>query len=345
MATRAIDIRQAEGGDTLFARVGIFLAQHRLSPEPAHYAFAYEIVAHGGGELAREVERLTNGGFRLCASDITQLGGEAVAGCPIDAETPLTMSDEADIAGALVSRALDQLDGFSDTIRAVHAETGDFGRDLKASAAAINAAGREAGVAEITRLTGAMLDRVQHAETRLDVARREADDLREALDEARGSARTDPLTELPNRRAFDEALAALAPGETRALAICDIDHFKAVNDAFGHAVGDRVLKAVAQTLAAELGCLVARWGGEEFAVLFDHADEPAAVVALDRARDALASRRMRVRETGEAIGTISFSAGIAQVAAADARDAALERADRALYRAKQAGRARTDRAD
>lgn len=343
MATKAIDLPTAAGGTDLFARVGVFLAQHRLSADPVHYAFAYEVVASGGGELAHHIAELTEGGVRLSGEDIQRLGGTAIAGTPIEAVATMP-SAAADVAGALVTRVLDQLDGFSHTIRAVHAETNDFGRDLKASAAAISAVGQDAGLAEITRLTSVMLERIQCAETRLAAARREADELRTELDEARGNARTDALTELPNRRAFDEALAALPPGERRVIAICDVDHFKSVNDAFGHAVGDRVLRAVAQTLAAELGCLVARWGGEEFAVLFDHGDEPLAAAAIDHAREALGARRMRVRETGETVGTLSFSAGITVLAAADDREAALERADRALYRAKQAGRARTDHA-
>ena len=344
MATSPIDFDRARG-DALFARVGAFLTQHRLSPEPAHYAFAYEVVANGGGAVARQVAELTEGGFRLCAADIVQLGGTAVAGRPVEMTaaqpSPETVAVQQDSGTAeIVERALSQLDGFAETVRAAHDEANDFGRDLAASAEAIRIVGPAAGVEEITRLTGAMLGRVTLAEERLASARRESDELRAALEEAQGSARTDTLTELPNRRAFDEAFAGLPPEQVVTVAICDIDHFKRVNDQFGHEVGDRVLKVVAQALTGE-GLIAARYGGEEFALLFTHADVAAAERTIGEMREALSARRLKVRETGEAIGTVTFSAGVASGTVATGRAALMRIADGALYAAKKNGRDRT----
>lgn len=352
MATRAIDIRDARTGDRLFVEIGAFLAAHRLSPDPDNYAFAHRVVSNPDGAIARRVLELCDGGVRLSAQDIQRLGGIVTVGAPVDGatidappveEAPVAEAPapETPVSEALIERMLEQIDTFSDTMRTAHVEANDFGRDLARSADSMRSAGPEAGIEEITRLTDAMIERVRRAEIKLENARRESQDLRTALDEARGSARTDPLTDLPNRRAFDETFAALEGDAPVVVAICDIDHFKIVNDSFGHAVGDRVIRTVAQALASECGGMVARYGGEEFALLFQGVPLDAAATLIDRVRAGVAARRMRVRETGEPIGTVSFSAGVAEGRAGEGRAALMARADAALYRAKDQGRART----
>ena len=346
MASRAVDIGQANGGDRLFARIGAFLAAHRLSPDPAHYAFAHEVVANATGLVAQRVAELTDGGVRLTSQDIASLGGVSVAGTPVGpADDDGTMSGDVDVQQALLDRMMFQLDSFGDAMRIVHAEANDFGRDLQRSADTMRDMGAEAGIEAITQLTADMIGRVQLAEARLDTALRETEELRTALDEARGSARTDPLTDLPNRRAFDETFAALHRDTPVTVAICDIDHFKQVNDNFGHAVGDRVIRMVAQTLASEKGMMVARYGGEEFALLFENVRLDDAAQIVERVRRTISERRPRVRETGESIGTISFSAGVAEGRVGEGRAALMARADAALYRAKDQGRARTITSD
>lgn len=344
MASRAVDTGQAQTGDRLFARIGAFLAAHRLSPDPVHYAFAHEVLANADGVVARRVAAITDGGVRLTTQDITMLGGSTAAGPPIDTaptddDAPLT--GDAESHQALVSRMMIQLDGFDDTMRVAHAEANDFGRDLQRSADTMRDMGAEAGIEAIAALTADMIERVHRAEEKLDSALRETEELRTALDEARGSARTDPLTDLPNRRAFDEAFAALHRDTAVTVAICDIDHFKRVNDNFGHAVGDRVIRMVAHTLAAEKGMMVARYGGEEFALLFEETRLDEATQIIERVRRTISERRPKVRETGESIGTISFSAGVAEGRVGEGRAALMARADAALYRAKDQGRART----
>jgi diguanylate cyclase len=345
VASKAIDIREGSTGDRLFAQIGAFLSAHRLSPDPAHYALAHEVLSNAAGLIAQRVAAITDGGVRLTAQDITSLGGQAVIGAPVD-DGQDAAADDAMIADAatheaMIERILMQIDGFGDTMRNAHAEAGDFGRDLARSAALIRDAGPAVTSEQIGRLTDDMIERVQRAEARLDAARRETDELRVALDEARGSARTDPLTDLPNRRAFDEAFAALDRSKVITVAICDIDHFKRVNDNFGHAVGDRVIRSVAKTLRAECRCLVARYGGEEFALLFEGVTLEEAARQVEHARHAMTLRRLRVRETGEPIGVVSFSAGVAEGTASEGRAALMARADAALYRAKDQGRAQT----
>lgn len=332
MAARLATVENAS--QRLYDAIGAFLAEHRLSPDPHHYAFAHRIVSEPGGTLARSVAALTEGGFRLSARDIEALGGEIGALAVAD---PAAARPTA--ADALVAQTQLQVEGFTDMVAAMRAEAQGFGRDLAASASAIRDSDA-LGVSEVIRLTGAMLDRVQAAEERLEQATHEASELRAKLEEARDDARRDPLTDLPNRRAFEEAFAAQAvPGAALCMALCDIDHFKRVNDAFGHVVGDRVLKTIADAL--DTGCaghVVARYGGEEFAILFTGVDRAGAAATLDAVRAAVATKRYRVRETDTPLGCITFSAGVTQVAPDEPLGTVFGRADRLLYAAKNAGR-------
>ncbi|RYD57769.1 MAG: GGDEF domain-containing protein, partial [Sphingomonadales bacterium] len=149
-----------------------------------------------------------------------------------------------------------------------------------------------------------------------------------------------PLTDLPNRRAFEEAYAAqAATGEKICFAVCDIDHFKSVNDRFGHSVGDRVLKAIADALSTACkGHLVARYGGEEFAILFAGVELETARATLDTARATVAAKHYRLREDDAPLGEVTFSAGITLARSEDRYHTLFQRADQLLYAAKTAGR-------
>ncbi len=160
----------------------------------------------------------------------------------------------------------------------------------------------------------------------------------------RREARYDWLTGLPNRRSTEAALSAwhtssAAGGGQAALMIVDVDHFKAVNDGFGHDAGDRVLAEVAQALRASVRPMdiVGRFGGEEFVVLLPDTDVSEGRAIAERVRAAPAERAC-LRPDGT---PITVSVGLTVFGSADANPtAAVARADRALYAAKKAGRDR-----
>ena len=317
----------------VFDRIRAFLAMHRLSPDPIHYAFAYRVVCDPGGALALSVATLTEGGIRLSSRDVETLGGPgALNGVPDIGPTATPA-----IADGLVAQTQMQVEGFTDMMRSIRAETEDFGRDLAASAHAIRSG---ASAEDVVRVTSVMLDRVQAAEARLAAATSEAEQLRTKLEEARGDARRDPLTDLPNRRAFEEAFAEHdSNGTAMCLAVCDVDRFKRVNDQFGHSVGDRVLKAIAEALGtACAGHMVARHGGEEFVVLFTDLDVAEAEATLNRAREIVGAKRYRLRESDEPLGAVTFSAGLTDAVPGESLGTTFGRADRLLYAAKAGGR-------
>jgi diguanylate cyclase len=184
-------------------------------------------------------------------------------------------------------------------------------------------------------------------ESRLRSSEREAQGLRSELVKIRKLADIDPLTELPNRRGFeqlleDELRKANEQVEQLVIAFCDIDHFKAINDNWGHETGDRVLRSVGQRFArmTDDKCHAARHGGEEFVMLFRGISAEEARQRIDEVRLSLSRTRFVNEAAGQAIGAVTFSGGVADVFAHDNPRDALGAADKALYRAKQSGRNR-----
>ena len=158
-------------------------------------------------------------------------------------------------------------------------------------------------------------------------------------------ARTDPLTGLANRRAFDGRLAEEAARATRreralSVMLVDVDHFKTINDRFGHAAGDRVLINLADSLRAVMrsGDLLARVGGDEMAMILPDCGAPEAVVIAQRMLDAIGDDPSLARRHG-----VTLSAGVAALHGGQTADDLLRCADQALYGAKDRGRAQVAR--
>ncbi len=167
----------------------------------------------------------------------------------------------------------------------------------------------------------------------------------EELDDTRRQAQHDGLTHAFNRRWLDENLPRLlsrsSPERPLSVVMVDIDHFKRLNDTLGHAAGDRVLLAVADTLRRRFrpADLVVRYGGEEFAVLMPATTTEAAARAAERVREAVAFTRFAGSD-GTALPGVTVSCGIATARDGDRAETLVHRADTALYRAKATGRNR-----
>jgi len=215
----------------------------------------------------------------------------------------------------------------------------------------------EAGVNELQDNLARYLKRQHEDEQALAASRDHLDELVQARTAELQAAnqrlellsRHDPLTGLANRRHFDELKEiefhrALRHVQPLSVLMCDVDHFKHYNDLHGHAVGDQCLQRVAETLRSlfnRSGELVARLGGEEFAVLLPGADAPHAHRAAERLRTALAAQQLP--HGGSPVSPwVTLSIGVAQLdpGAMDRFDVLLQRADQALYRAKREGRDR-----
>lgn len=312
----------------LLKAVSAFLQAHHLYPSPDNYALGFAIVTDPDSPMAKAVVDATSDGLRLTQDEADRILAE-FRNEPVRNPNPASFAD-----------ARRQVDTFTSIIDLTREQAASYGRDLERGSAELSALPASSpAVGEIVRITGEMLDRTRNAESQLQAARAEAQSLRAKLAEAEEEARSDPLTRLPNRRAFDDRLAELLQRDgVLSLAICDIDHFKRVNDTHGHGVGDRVLRMVADVLRSSCeGHMVARIGGEEFVVLFEGLEPDAAGSILEEARAELSSRHFKVRGTDAPLGRVTFSAGVA-ACGTDSEDPPLKRADKLLYRAKHGGR-------
>ncbi len=171
----------------------------------------------------------------------------------------------------------------------------------------------------------------------------------EDADRARRDALTDELTGLPNRRFFDAALQGRLENQGRygwrfGLLVVDIDFFKSINDEYGHSFGDAVLIGVSHTLhgAVRAGDVVARWGGEEFAVLVEASDEAGLRETGERIRVLVAQSEIRLADVSH---NAYVSVGGALARTDDTAETLFGRADAALYAAKNNGRNRLEVAE
>lgn len=330
-ARRAFDRRYGAEMDAICD----FLAEASLAPHPDHLLLAKAAVygdAHGQ-ELIAAARDGAGHISPLAVSSLLVALGERQDGRAMErmiGEAEAGVGHAHVLAGASSAAIADYQSAIGIPIRA-----------LASPGTAKQAA------CEVQSLTRNLLDRTRQAEEALRSSAEMMGELRERLAETQRQAFTDPLTDLPNRRAFDRALteamdAAGASGSPLSIAFCDIDRFKSVNDTHGHSTGDRVLRHVAELLAqlSDQGAHVARHGGEEFALIFTGHNASEAFAKLDQARLLLNEEQLCGRDSGLAIGQLSFSAGIAQVHPGEGAGQLLGRADAALYAAKEAGRNR-----
>ncbi|WP_144289955.1 GGDEF domain-containing protein [Ideonella sp. A 288] len=258
--------------------------------------------------------------------------------------------DDADPAAAqhMVDGAQRLLAGMFDSATLASNETARYGQTLSRVSQALDGEAL-ASLDEVREHTTLMQATVQRLQQRLEESQREIGSLREEVRRTRTESLQDSLTGLANRRAFDQRLAACLAAMAAdpdapppILVVADIDHFKRINDNYGHAFGDQILKAVAQvlrTVAPDSG-LSARIGGEEFALLLPATPLEASVGLAERVRTAIAGSRIRRKGHEDPIERVTVSLGVTAYRAGESAVQFVDRADQALYASKSGGRDR-----
>ncbi len=311
-----------------FGAVGDFLFGNRLDPTPDNYDLAFQYRAAVNARLVEAVRCELDTSGILTADAAERIFAESAG--------PITASSLAGMADRIEA----QVTTLTTVSKASREDADAFCVALEESCA-----GDAVAPDTILALTRSMISRTRVAEAQLRRSAKELTGLRATLREAQRFADVDSLTDLLNRRAFKRDLenamrAARKDREPLALAFCDIDNFKRLNDAHGHETGDRVLRFVAALMAqrfAKVG-LVGRFGGEEFVIMFPKMNPSDAFAAVDACRAELSQRRLYSATDRHLIGSITFSAGVAALLDGDGVADILRRADEALYRAKGEGR-------
>jgi diguanylate cyclase len=185
----------------------------------------------------------------------------------------------------------------------------------------------------------------KNLEARLASSRQEIEQLQHNLEAVRTESLTDPLTNLANRKYFDAALAkgiakSNEKNEPLSLLMADIDQFKSFNDRFGHLTGDQVLRLVALSVKQNVKSqdVAARYGGEEFVIALPNTPLASAIAIADQIRRAVMTKELMKRSSGERLGRVTISIGVAMLRPSDNAPILIERADRCLYAAKRKGR-------
>ena len=192
--------------------------------------------------------------------------------------------------------------------------------------------------------TRQMVEDVQQAREQVDDANKKVETLKKQMEKVKQEIIIDPLTRTYNRRAYDEKLKLEMMGYQRygrptALVIIDIDHFKQVNDTYGHRTGDGVLRILSEVMKKEIREIdvLARYGGEEFALILPHTPYRNALEVAERIRQKVEVSRFTYK--GKPF-SVTISLGVGSLKEDDTLGNYVERVDQALYRAKNAGRNR-----
>ncbi|HHI77081.1 MAG TPA: diguanylate cyclase [Gammaproteobacteria bacterium] len=312
------------------------MSRHGVPVTPRNYAVWFEYVRGENAELKNELQSLIDADAAFTPQLNEQLFEKYASECNVEQFLKIRneMNDlMEDVAGSLhevgdeAARFGGRLDGVMENVQ--RSNSLEDIRDLLRS---------------LVEETRTMRRSTQLLHEHLEAKSREIALLQEELEQERRRASSDPLTGLPNRRAFTEALEKLTQDATGpeqlALLIVDIDHFKNVNDTHGHLIGDRVIRFLAQVLKQHTKGqdLAARYGGEEFVVLLPNTGLRGATVVAEQIRAAMSEAKLVRSDNKQPLGRITVSIGVAAYQPGEDPMDLVNRADQALYRSKQGGR-------
>jgi diguanylate cyclase len=320
------------------AQVSYAMRQMGVAPIPRNYELFYEAYIGSNPRLTKDLASL---GSRATQEELDAIGaqyfGQHQAKAVEGAHGRIV--DELEDLLSLLKEEQSALETYNKVLEDTHS------RITSKSAASVDLLRNAIGV--LSEATGTTMAHGKVTVEGVEAKSREMEDIRKELDEYKRIANTDSLTRLNNRRAFDDRLAAVYDSQrgrgTTALIVCDIDHFKRINDTFGHPVGDKILATVANIIKSSVrkDAFVARTGGEEFAIILDLTTADDAFVVCERIRKALESTPFKNSRTGVNYGPVTLSLGLCMADQTEDAQDLYFKSDVALYCAKTTGRNRS----
>jgi len=316
------------------------ISTHKLAYNPSVYLLWYEYATGRNEQLIKGVETAIKEKQTLTNDMVADL----IRTHLLDSQIVLAEKKISELKTILVEM-IKQLGVSSDEIDAQ-------GNALETSAMELNQADSLDVINRITKQivleTKSMVESNKNLKNTIDSTMSEVKMLSKELEVIKQSAVTDMLTGLLNRRGFDESVSQAIkntkndPGPL-SIIILDIDHFKKVNDTHGHLIGDSVLKILGKLLKDNIKGkdIAARFGGEEFILVLPETPLDGAYLLAEQIRSSLSKMIFKIKGTGQSIGKITISLGVALYRADESIETGIKRADEALYRAKNSGRNKT----
>lgn len=320
------------------------MAKHKVPTTPKNYALWYHYVLGDKPELKERIDKLTEGKETFNEELSHNLFQEYLSECNLE---------QAEKIRQEIQNALNEA---SIALHSTGAEASQFGEMLGRFDASCSSAESITDIhnllSEVVTETRQMKSSMDRMKQEFDAKSAEMDELRKELEQVRLQASTDALTGMANRATFfDQLRKAVENAEEKRQPFCvvmaDIDHFKRVNDTFGHLVGDKVIRFVAETLKQSIKGqdTAARYGGEEFSLLLPNTGVDNAAILCNKIREHIANTNLIRTGTRESLGQITVSAGVAQYRFGEEMMDFVQRADQALYVSKEGGRNRVSKAD
>lgn len=317
------------------------LAKHKIPTDPHNYQMGYECVSGRNQTLMDDFNQLLE---QSSFPSQEQLNSLYMRHFVQDAAFFEVMRQEI---GSIISNVLNEF-GHSGN------QLSNYSQTLNQFVNILDSQKSPASMLEATEKvieeTHSMEKSQQHMEKQIVNVIAEIDSLRKELEQVKEESKTDALTGIANRRAFDASLEhsiLISREKTKpfCLLLVDIDHFKAFNDNHGHLVGDKVLRYIATSLKRNIkgNDFVARFGGEEFVIILPGTSINGAMTVAEQVREAICSGELTDKGTDASYGKVTISIGATQFRISDLSTDLIERADKALYLAKERGRNRVEK--
>ncbi|NNM01529.1 MAG: diguanylate cyclase [Gammaproteobacteria bacterium] len=326
---------------TLLRQAVPLMAKHAVAVTPHNYAVWYSYVEGNKPGLNAEIDQRIAAGEPFDEAFIARLHADY-----FEAPEKEALQAAHRSLRAMAETIMSSLTKAGGQVAAYEASLNEHAAEMSADMPADKLHGMVESLISSTR---DMQTGTESLSRDLEESKREAETLREELQQARHEALTDPLTGLANRAGFDQFVAELRADDDmaeqrHALLIADIDKFKSVNDNYGHLLGDKVIKLIADTLKnmTKGKDMASRFGGEEFVLLLPATTVDGAETLAEMIRSAVEKARVVKPKTGESVGQITISLGVTDLSLDEDLDAVIERADKALYFAKNNGRNRVE---